>query len=131
VLGLHHVSALASDLGRTTDLYVDTLGLRLVKQTINYDDPSVWHLYYGNAAGTPGTVVTYFGYPQLRQARPGAGVYHHIALAVEDGQLEAWRDRLQTAKLEVSDIQQDAGFQTFEFRDPDGHRLKLATRVTV
>jgi glyoxalase family protein len=128
--GLHHVTAIGSDAERTTAFYADLLGLRLLKQTVNFDDPNAPHLYYGVGAGAPGTIVTFFAYPErrMRRARMGAGQTHHLALAVpDDAAQQAWIERLTQAGVEVTPVRDRSYFKSIYFRDPDGHLLEIAT----
>jgi glyoxalase family protein len=80
VLGLHHISIISADAQRTINFYTNVLGMRLVKQTVNFDDPRSYHLYFGNEQGTPGSIVTYFEWPGAAKGRPGIGGTHHFAL---------------------------------------------------
>jgi glyoxalase family protein len=128
--GLHHITAIGSDLARTRAFWTETLGFRLVKQTGSYDDPAIPHDYYGLGDGAPGTLVTYFAYRpgQMRAARAGAGRAHQLALGVaRDADLEEWHDRLRAAGLDVTPLRDQVYFRSFTFRDPDGLDLALAT----
>ncbi len=128
--GLHHITAIASDIDRTTEFYTQTLGLHLVKKTVNYDDPTAPHYYYGAGDGSPGAVVTYFG-PGVRperQGRMGRGLTHHFAFAVENDEIQrAWRNRLMKAGIPVTPVLDRIYFKSVYFSDPDGHILELAT----
>jgi glyoxalase family protein len=127
---LHHITAIASDAARTTAFYTETLGMRLVKRTVNFDDPRSPHLYFGVGDGAPGTIVTYFAYTRdtFRQGELGAGMTHHFALEVgsEEAQL-SWRERLQAAGIQVTPVLDRQYFKSIYFRDPDGHILEIAT----
>ncbi len=92
--GLHHLTAIASDPQRNITFYAGTLGLRLVKQTVNFDDPSTYHLYYGDAGGTPGTILTFFPWPTARRGRVGVGQVAETQLAIPRGALAFWIERL-------------------------------------
>jgi glyoxalase family protein len=93
--GLHHVTAITGDAQRNVDYYASTLGLRLVKKTVNFDAPDVYHLYYGDETGTPGSILTFFEFPGARPGRAGAGMIHRILWRVgSDAALAFWRDRL-------------------------------------
>lgn len=127
---LHHITAIASDEARTTAFYTETLGLRLVKQTVNFDDPRSPHLYYGVGDGAPGTIITYFVYAPgtYRAGLLGAGMTHHFALAVESDEAQAaWRERLLVAGVTVSPVLDRQYFKSIYFNDPDGHVVELAT----
>src|SRR5256885_15483243 len=78
VEGLHHVTAITGDAQANVDFYAGTLGLRLVKKTVNFDAPDVYHLYFGDEAGTPGSIMTFFEFPGARRGRPGEGMVHRI-----------------------------------------------------
>ena len=90
IKGLHHVTAMASDASGNNNFWTKTLGLRRVKQTVNFDEPSVYHLYYGDEAGTPGSVMTYFPFPHIGRGRPGTGEVGTTVFAVPEGALDWW-----------------------------------------
>lgn len=115
--GIHHVTALASDPQRNVDFYTGVLGLRLVKLTVNFDDPGTYHFYYGDRAGTPGSIITFFPWPRASRGRQGAGQVTEVAFAVPKGSLDYWASRLNVAPG-------DAG--VLKFADPDGLSLSLA-----
>ncbi|MDP9365408.1 MAG: VOC family protein [Chloroflexota bacterium] len=128
---LHHVTAIASDAARTEAFWTETLGLRLVKRTVNFDDPSSPHLYFGVGEGAPGTVVTYFAYPPgtMPYAQVGAGLTHHFALEVaDDAAQRAWQERLNRAGVSTTPVLDRRYFKSIYFQDPDGHILEIATR---
>ena len=91
LLGIHHVTAIAGDPQRNLDFYSGLLGLRLVKRTVNFDDPGTYHLYYGDAAGSPGTVMTYFPFPGKPRGRHGAGEVGLTAFSVPASSIQAKR----------------------------------------
>jgi len=84
ILGLHHITLVCTDAQRTVDFYTGVLGLRLVKRTVNFDDPTSYHLYFGDATGSPGTAVTFFEWPGAARGRTGIGGTHHFALRVKE-----------------------------------------------
>ena len=130
--GLHHITAIGSDIARTTAFWTGPLGFRLVKRTGNYDDPAIPHYYYGLGDAAPGTLITTFAYrpEQMRAARAGAGLSDHFALSVDSAEeLAAWHDRLATAGLAVSPLRDQHYFRSFTFQDPDGLHLAIATRL--
>ena len=92
--GLHHVTAISGAPQRNLDFYAKVLGLRFVKRTVNFDDPSVYHLYYGDETGAPGTAMTFFPWEHLAPARRGTGEVALTAFSVPDGSLDFWRERL-------------------------------------
>ena len=124
--GLHHVSALTAQAANNFDFYTRALGLRLVKKTVNQDDPSSYHLFYGDEVGHPGTELTFFDIPQAAANRPGYSSISRIALRVT-GQdaLAFWADRFATLGVEHDAISDEAGRRTLAFRDPEGQRLAL------
>jgi len=127
--GVHHITLVAAAIDRTTAFYTDILGLHLVKRTVNFDDPASPHYYFGDAAGRPGTLVTYFGSPKQGVGRMGIGVAHHFALLVEtDAEQEEWRDRLRSAGVAATDVIDRKYFRSIYFTDPDGVIVEIATR---
>jgi glyoxalase family protein len=113
--GLHHVTAITADAQRNIDFYAGTLGLRLVKKTVNFDAPDVYHLYFGDEAGAPGSILTFFEFPGARPGRAGAGMVHRILWRVgSETSLAFWMDRL--------------GVSSPVFADPEGleHELVVA-----
>jgi glyoxalase family protein len=100
--GLHHVTAITADAQRNVDFYVTTLGLRFVKKTVNYDAPNAYHLYYGDEAGSPGSIMTFFEFPGAAPGRPGSGMVHTVAWRVGSEQaLDFWAARLEHAGRRV------------------------------
>jgi glyoxalase family protein len=128
--GIHHITAIGQDIRRTHDFYHGLLGMRLVKQTNNFDDPESYHWYWGVGEGKPGSLVTYFERKPEREkpVRMGAGQTHHFALAVadEESQLE-WREKLLSAGLQVTPVMDRVYFKSIYLHDPDGHIVELAT----
>src|SRR6059058_806951 len=102
VLGLHHITLVCANAQRTVDFYAGVLGLRLVKQTVNFDDPGSYHLYFGDELGRPGSAITFFEWPGAPRGYPGIGGTHHVALAVNDyAGLLKWKRRLTDLDLHV------------------------------
>lgn len=127
--GLHHVTAIASDAQRNVDFYAGALGLRLVKKTINFDDPGTYHLYYGDALGRPGTILTFFPWPGARAGRHGRGEAVMTTLQVPEGALAFWRERLTAHGIENTNaFREDFGEEVIAFRDPDGMGMELLAR---
>ena len=129
--GLHHITAIASDIERTTSFYTETLGMRLVKRTVNFDNPDAPHLYFAAEDGHPGSVITYFGYApgSMRRGQIGRGLTHHFAFEVENDEAQlAWRERLLAAGISVTPVLDRSYFHSIYFQDPDGHILEIATR---
>jgi glyoxalase family protein len=124
ILGLHHVTAIAGDPQTNVDFYAGVLGLRLIKKTVNFDDPGTYHLYYGDGVGSPGTVMTFFPWPGVRPGSLGSGQTSTTAFSVPEGSLEFWRQRLEESLVRASNIER-LGVPGVAFADPDGLRLEL------
>ncbi len=128
ITGLHHITLVSSDAQRTINFYTELLGLRLIKQTVNFDDPGSYHIYFGDEIGRPGTAITYFEWPNAPQGRPGIGGTHHFALGVADSNgLLRWKRRLTDAGLKVDGPFDRHYFTSIYFQDPDGVILEIAT----
>jgi glyoxalase family protein len=127
--GLHHLTAVTTDARANVEFYTGVLGMRLVKKTVNQDDVSAYHLFYGDEVGNPGTEVTFFDWPHLRVAgnHPGAGEVSTTELRVPDAAaLDWWADRLEEVGVSHGDVQNGAGRSYLDFRDPEGQRLRLS-----
>ena len=125
--GLHHVTAIARDLERTTAFYRDILGLTLVQREASGDDPDARHFWFGDPAGSPGTLVSFLEYPQLEDGRPGPGAAHHFALRVGSvEELRAWADWLRSRDVACTELLDRGRFWSIYVRDPDGHIVELA-----
>ncbi|MGZ3636736.1 MAG: VOC family protein [Ktedonobacterales bacterium] len=128
--GMHHITAIGSDITRTQAFFGELLGMRRVKMTNNFDDPKSAHWYWGVGDGRPGTLITYFERDpgKERRMRMGAGQTHHFALAVPDAETQlAWRERLVKAGLRVTPVMDRVYFKSIYTNDPDGHIVELAT----
>jgi glyoxalase family protein len=125
ILGLHHVTAITEDAQTNIDFYTGVLGLRMVKVTINYDDPGTYHLYYGDGLGRPGTIMTFFAWPGGRRGVSGTGQVSETAFAVPVGSLDYWATRL--AERGVAGVSRATRFgqAVLTFVDPDGLQLAL------
>ena len=124
--GLHHVTAVTGDTKRNVIFYTDILGLRLVKKTVNQDDVSAYHLFYGDKSGSPGTELTFFDWPHLGQNRPGPGSIANTALRVSGhDSLEWWAQRLTDHDIKHSGIVEFNGHAKINFTDPEGQHLAL------
>ena len=123
--GLHHVTSMASDARANNAFFTDTLGLRRVKKTVNFDAPDVYHLYYGDEAGSPGSIMTYFPFPDIGRRHGGTGEVGRTSFAVPKGSLGFWRARL--AEQGVSEVAEDRSFGAprLTFQGPDGEELAL------
>ncbi len=125
IQGLHHVTSMARDAAENNRFFTGTLGLRRVKKTVNFDAPDVYHLYYGDEAGTPGSVMTYFPFPNIARGRPGTGEVGTTAFSVPHGSLPAWQDRLTQRGVSGVERHEAFGEQRLFFRGPDGDGFAL------
>jgi glyoxalase family protein len=123
--GIHHVTAIASDPAANAAFYTDVLGMRLVKKTVNFDDPSTYHLYYGDDAGTPGTILTFFPWPKARRGTPGVGQVTAFAFQVPMGSLSFWRKHLENAGLTIANEGSRFGEKFIATQDPDEFVLEF------
>ena len=129
IRGLHHITLVCSDAKRTVDFYTRVLGLRLIKKTVNFDDPSSYHLYFGDRVGSPGTAITFFEWRAAPRGHPGIGGTHHFALQVADyAGLLKWKRRLTDLGLRVEIPIDQRYFNSIQFSDPDGALIQIATR---
>ena len=129
ITGLHHITIVTADAQRNVDFYTGVLGLRLVKKTVNFDDPGSYHLYYGDRTGRPGTAVTFFEWPGAPKGQRGIGGTHHYALCVQDhAGLLKWKRRLTDLGVNVNGPLDRHYFQSLYFTDPDGTIIEIATK---
>jgi glyoxylase I family protein len=127
ITGLHHVTALTRDLEAVTTFYRDVLGLALVVQEANPDDPEARHFWFGDAEGGAGSLVSFLEYPELEPGATGAGGLHHFALAVASAEeLHAWVEYLRSRDIEVTDVLERGRFRSIYLRDPDGRIVEIA-----
>jgi glyoxalase family protein len=122
--GIHHITCITADAPGNVDFYARVLGLRLVKKTVNFDAPDVYHLYYGDEVGAPGSILTFFEFPGAARGRAGAGMIHRLRwrVASEDA-LGFWAERLANEGVALDD---PTGHRALSFRDPEGLALELA-----
>lgn len=125
ILGLHHITAIAGDAQRNYTFYTKTLGLRMVKKTVNFDDPQTYHFYFGDETGNPGTILTFFPWTNVRQGKPGAGMATEIGFSVPQGSLDFWKARFENLKVKYDSIGERFGEKHLPFQDPDGLWLNL------
>ena len=129
VPGIHHVTAICADVQRTVEFYVRVLGLRFIKQTVNFDVPDTYHIYFGDRVGSPGTAMTFFGWPHLPHRPAGNGQVGSVAFAVPERSLDSWMARLTGLGIEA--VRSDRiGAGLIAFDDPDGIRLELVGRAS-
>ncbi len=125
IKGLHHVTSMAADAQQNNDFFTKTLGLRRVKKTVNFDAPDVYHLYYGDEVGTPGSVITYFAFPNTGPGRRGAGEVSETVFSVPKGSLGYWKDRLGNHGTAGLQDQEVFGETRLRFFGPDGDGFAL------
>jgi len=130
ILGLHHITAIANNAKRNYEFYTKVLGLRMVKKTVNFDDPGTYHFYFGDEIGTPGTILTFFPWEGIGQGRTGSGMATDIGYSVPTGSLQFWADRLKQYKVKHDEIKEKFGEQYLSFQDPDGLNIDLIVSKT-
>ena len=123
--GIHHVTCVAGDPQRNMDFWVETLGLRLVKRSINQDDPSTYHFFFADAEGTPGTSMTFFPWENMRRGQVGTGQVSRTAFRVPEGSLDYWEARFDEYGVDYQDRVDRFGETVLPFRDPDGLPVEL------
>ena len=124
LLGFHHITAITGDAPQNVDFYARVMGLRMVKKTVNFDAPEVYHLYYADETGSPGSVLTFFEFPGARRGLAGAGMVHRISWSVATvAPLDFWADRLSGDGIEVERTD-----DSLRFADPEGLGLELVAR---
>jgi glyoxalase family protein len=123
--GIHHVTAIAGPARRNLDFYTRTLGLRMVKKTVNFDDPDTYHFYYGDETGQPGTILTFFPWEHVAPGRLGVGETQETAFRVPEGSIGYWTHRFLERGVAHEAIEKRFGETVLSFKDPDGMRLAL------
>lgn len=129
ILGIHHITAIAGDPRQNLDFYSNLLGLRLVKRTVNFDDPATYHFYFGDREANPGTLLTFFPWPEAPRGRHGAGQATGVAFSIPEGAMGYWMERLKAANLAVDGPQKRFGEETISFHDHDGLPLELVANA--
>ena len=130
VLGIHHITAIAGNAKRNYEFYTRVMGLRFVKKTVNFDDPGTYHFYFGDEAGTPGTILTFFPWEGITRGRQGAGITTDIAYSVPEGSLSFWAQRLKDHNIPVLASGNRVGEAYLSFEDPDGLPITLLVPKT-
>jgi glyoxalase family protein len=132
IMGIHHVTAFAKDPRKNHHFYTQVLGMRMVKQTVNFDDPTTYHLYYGDAIGTPGTLLTFFPHPRASRGTHGSGELGRTVLTAPEGALRFWESRLRAHGIDTTGIDttlplaaRSETHQMLVFEDPDGMPLAI------
>ena len=123
--GLHHVTAIATDPQRNLDFYVGLLGLRFVKRTVNFDDPGTYHFYFGDRRGTPGTILTFFPWPEARRGTRGTGQIEATAFAIPPASMGYWLERLKQQRVAAERTSPRFGEEGIRLVDPDGLLIEL------
>ncbi|WP_394236178.1 ring-cleaving dioxygenase [Niallia oryzisoli] len=125
--GIHHITAMVNDAQRNIDFYAGVLGLRLVKKTINFDRPEVYHLYFGNDSGQPGTVITFFPWPKQSKGRIGTGQVGVTSYIIPVGSMRFWEKRLKKFGIKFFSFER-FGEKYLALQDPDGLEIELVER---
>ena len=124
ISGIHHITAIASSAAENLAFYETVLGLRLVKKTVNFDDPYTYHLYYGDQEGSPGTIMTFFPWEKLPRGGAGAGMVTSTAFSIPQGSVDYWRRRFKVHDIEIKEDER-FGDHVIQFEDPHGLSLEL------
>lgn len=125
ILGLHHITAIASQAKRNLDFYTQVLGLRLLKKTVNFDDPGTYHFYFGDERGSAGTILTFFPYETARRGSAGTSMATNIAYSVPEGSFDFWINRFEKHNVLYNKPSEKFGEPYLTFLDPDGLKLEL------
>jgi len=125
IQGLHHITVLASDPQRNYDFYTKVMGLRFVKKTVNFDAPDVYHFYFGDEVGTPGTILTFFPFPNARTGRRGVGEATTVGFAIPKGSMDFWIERLSRHGIDFGGPDKKFEDDLITFSDPDGMQIEL------
>ncbi len=125
IYGLHHITAIASDAARNLEFYTKVLGLRLVKKTVNFDDPGTYHFYYGDEVGSAGTILTFFPWAGIGKGRAGIGMATNIGYSVPKDSLGFWQDRFKQFNIKQCVVSERFGEEYLSFEDPDGLMIDL------
>lgn len=129
ITGIHHVSAITSDAQRNIDFYTEALGLRLVKLTVNFDDPQSYHFYYGDGVGHPGTLITFFALPGVPRGRRGTGQVTVTSFAIPQASLDYWIERLRQHAVSFTGPTSRFDESVLSLQDPDGLALELVAHA--
>jgi glyoxalase family protein len=127
ILGIHHITAIATDPQRNLDFYTEMLGLRLVKTTVNFDDPGSYHLYFGDEIGSPGTIITFFPWPGAHRGSRGTSQVVATSFAIPAGAIEYWKSRFKDHRVLCEEAPARFGDAVLRLTDPDGLLLELIT----
>ena len=130
ITGLHHITAIAGNARSNHDFYTRVLGLRLVKKTVNFDDPGTYHFYFGDEKGTPGTLLTFFPWEGIQRGKQGTGQTTEITYAVPEGSIDFWKKRLENNNANIIGTGRRFDEEYITFQDPDGLPLTLLVPAT-
>jgi glyoxalase family protein len=125
IMGIHHITAIAGQAQRNYDFYTKILGLRMVKKTVNFDDPETYHFYYGNEKGNPGTILTFFPWTYVKRGTTGVGMATEIGYSVPSGSLDFWEQRFREHGIKYNPTSERFGEVYLPIQDPDGLSLNL------
>jgi glyoxalase family protein len=125
ILGIHHITAIAGNAQRNFDFYTRVLGLRLVKKTVNFDDPGTYHFYFGDEVGSPGTILTFFPWDRVKRGSVGTGMASEVAYSIAKEASHFWKKRFQENNVPFSSEANRFGDAVLIFEDPDGLKLSL------
>ncbi len=125
VQGIHHITAVASDPQANVDFYHNLLGQRLIKKTVNFDDPGTYHFYFGDEIGTPGTILTFFPWQHMRRGQRGNGEVAATAYSISPDSVDFWRQRLAAHGVPLGETQTRFGMEVIPLEDPDGMIVEL------
>src|SRR6266540_5848976 len=125
--GLHHITAVTRDPQRNVDFYRNVLGQRFVKKTVNFDAPDTYHLYFADEIGTPGSVLTFFAWTNVKRGVRGNGETAALAYTISENSVDFWQDYLTNKGIDVQPVEQRFGADVLSFDDPDGMHIELIT----
>lgn len=128
--GIHHITVMASDPQANYDFYTQILGMRFIKKTVNFDAPDVYHLYYGDDIGTPGTVLTFFPFPDARRGKRGTGEITVVGFSVPSNSLNYWINRLAELAIDFNGPSKKFGYDFISLFDPDGMKIEIVADPT-
>jgi glyoxalase family protein len=123
ILGLHHITAIAGNAKQNLDFYTKVLGQRLVKKTVNFDDPGTYHFYFGDEIGTPGSILTFFPWEGVRKGYTGTGMATGIEYSVPKDSLDFWKERFKRFQVKHDEVAERFGEKYIHFQDPDGLKI--------
>ena len=129
--GIHHITVMASDPQANYDFYTQILGMRFIKKTVNFDAPDVYHLYYADEVGTPGTVLTFFPFPDARRGKRGTGEITVISFSVTSNSLQYWMERFANLGIEFNGPKSKFGYEFISLLDPDGMKIEIVADKNV